>query len=144
MIDDMELMQLRQQAQEEAGVDTAQNAAGVQAGDFLDARPVEDVNQVSGIQTCRRVLFTYIMHVLTLLLVCHVWAHGWGCVMMSASIRGTSELIPDLLEVWDLVAYFAGVLKFPLTICGTNFWNFCQRLEHPRAQLFHRYHCSYF
>jgi hypothetical protein len=78
MIDDMELMQLRQQAQEEAGVDTAQNAAGVQAGDFLDARPVEDVNQVSGIQTCRRVLFTYIMHVLTLLLVCHVWAHGWG------------------------------------------------------------------
>jgi hypothetical protein len=55
MIDDMELMQLRQQAQEEAGVDTAQRAAGVQAGDFLDARPVEDVNQVSGIQTCRRV-----------------------------------------------------------------------------------------
>jgi hypothetical protein len=82
------------------------------------------------------------MHVLTLLWVCDVWAHGWGCVMMPDSIRGTSELIPDLLEVWDLVAYFAAVLKFPLTICGTNFWNFCQRLEHPRAQLFHRYHCS--
>ena len=48
MIDDAELMTLRQQEEREAAGDAVPSAPRAQADDFLDARPVEDVNTVSG------------------------------------------------------------------------------------------------
>ena len=137
MIDDMELMMLRQQEELEAARDAAHSAPRAQADDFLDARPVEDDNKVSGAHdtgtfACLHRPFSDNMAVLCMGI--------WGVPRYRSDlIRGAPELIPDLLEVWDLVAYFAGVLKCPATICGANFWTFCQRLEHPRAQLFHWY-----
>ena len=52
-------------------------------------------------------------------------------------IRGSTELIPDLLEIWEFLSFFRGILQCPSSICGNTFWSFCHHLEHQRAQLFH-------
>jgi len=55
------------------------------------------------------------------------------------AMRRASEQIPDLLEVWELVAFFAGILKCPASVVGATFWDFCERMCNPKALLFHWY-----
>lgn len=48
-----------------------------------------------------------------------------------------TELVPDLLEIWEFVSFFNGILQCPAAICGATFWSFCRHIEHDRAHLFH-------
>ena len=54
------------------------------------------------------------------------------------SLRMAAELIPDVLEVWELIAFFSPVMNLARVHCGKSFWTFCQLLEHPHATLFQR------
>ena len=105
MIDDLELISLRQQLiQDQHGAVSGKSDDATNKIDSLEANPIECVNA------------------------------------LPEGIRRAEYLVSDLLEVWELVDFFGGMLKCSAHIVGNTFVQFCERLEDPRSRLFHYLH----
>ena len=79
MIDDVELMTLRQQEEREAAGDAVQSVPRAEADDFLDARPVQDVSTVSGTQDAGTLAWLHGPFSDNVAGVVHAWSCGsWG------------------------------------------------------------------